>query len=170
MDSKTYSGKETAVAEQELGKGIRRRVWRRKSSRKQKEEQNELTKSLRCSHNIYSCCQHSQAFFPTLSAFLPTLAGTFPAFFTPLDGSDLSNLSHLICFCAALTGMYSTQPPYLLHTGNYKPACGLMLQIWDCCKVEKCIIHSRDTYSILLQYLKHYSYLRILCCLYCNQK
>lgn len=45
-----------------------------------------------------------------------------------------------------------------------------MLQIWDYCKVEKCTIHSRDTYSILLQYLKQYSYLRILCYLYCNQK
>lgn len=71
------------------------------------------------SHNIFSCCQHSQAHF--FLCFLPSFLlwqEPFQVFFTPLDGSDLSNLSHLICFCAALTGMHSVPPHLLTYTGN----------------------------------------------------
>lgn len=155
----------------ELGKGIRGRGWREKVSGNRKRSRTSSHHIYsRCSHNIFNY-QNSQTLFSTLSAFFPIWQEPFQLFSTSVDGSDLSNLSYHMCFCAARTGMHSVQPHLLADTqGIIKPACGLMQQSQICSKVGKCIIHSRDTYSILLQYLKQYSYLRILCCPYCNQK
>lgn len=135
----------------ELGKGIRRRGWKEKVSGNRKRSRTSSHHIYsRCSHNIFNY-QNSQTLFSTLSAFFPIWQEPFQLFFTSLDGFDLSNLSHHMCFCAALTGMHSVQPHLLTYTqGIIKPACGLMQQSQICSKVGKCIIHSRDTYSILL--------------------
>lgn len=73
-DGRARQAKKLLWQSREPGNGIRGRCRRRKSSRKQRSKMSSHHILSRCSHNMFSCYQHSQALF-SYTFCLPSYAG-----------------------------------------------------------------------------------------------